>query len=399
MWASSSSSSLPYSAASSSPSSSFDSSPQACSDAPYKVPRVICIMLLATLFIVQQVLHRLVTVWVTIGEFLHCVSYLLLVELFATNKGLKGISAKTQVAFLLVHWLRYVDSIVEPSWHQNTWIWCLKLFFMFASLLVVFLLIYMRHSYERQKDTCSMLLLVTSSFVLGCINYLVDKPPYPRVIEHVMHYFWEVSHYLQGFAMLPQFIFCYRDPDNHDSLLFWYVFVLGSYRLMYAFNWIQRYYSSHFFYVSGPLGLGILVVFLADFLLYKLRKKSCIQTWVLRLDASVDSLQQPLLSSLYGTTFLRGAAGDPSGSPGPSFPPPGGGDALALAIEPLGSSMAQDAAASQGRNHTARPTGELPSTAGLPTDAASLPGEDPPRPPEIDATANTNFQFAPQNGI
>lgn len=89
--------------------------------------------------------------------------------------------------------------------------------------------------------------------------------------------------FVQGFAMLPQFIFCYRDLENGDRILTSYILLLSAYRLLYAFNWIQRAYQHQFYYLSGPLGLLILCIFLADFLLYKWRRKSCISNFVLKL--------------------------------------------------------------------------------------------------------------------
>lgn len=86
--------------------------------------------------------------------------------------------------------------------------------------------------------------------------------------------------------MLPQFIFCYRDPENKDSLLTAYVVVLGTYRFFYALNWIERKYTHNFFYISGPMGLVILTVFLTDFIAYKVKKKSCISSFVLRIGIS-----------------------------------------------------------------------------------------------------------------
>lgn len=99
--------------------------------------------------------------------------------------------------------------------------------------------------------------------------------------------------------MLPQFIFCYRDPENRDSLLTAYVLVLGTYRFFYALNWIERKYTHNFFYISGPMGLGILAIFLADFIAYKLKRKSCISSFVLRLGASWPFAARMLASSCY----------------------------------------------------------------------------------------------------
>lgn len=92
--------------------------------------------------------------------------------------------------------------------------------------------------------------------------------------------------------MLPQFIFCYRDPENRDKLLTAYVLVLGTYRFFYALNWIERKVTHNFFYISGPVGLGILAIFLADFIAFKLRHKSCISSFVLRIGLQLQQQQQ-----------------------------------------------------------------------------------------------------------
>ncbi|CBZ49595.1 er lumen protein retaining receptor 2, related [Neospora caninum Liverpool] len=265
--------------------------------------RLLTLMAVAALFIVQQVAYPLVTVWVALGEYLHCASYVLLLDLVITNRGLKGLSVKTQICFLFVHWFRYCDSFFTA--HSNHWIFALKLFYMVVSVLLVASLICLRNTWERRKDTCSLLVLFFISLILGVVNFFVDDMRPASSSDRILHFFWIVSHYLQGFAMLPQFVFCYRDPDNKDSLLTAYVLVLGSYRLAYAVNWIERAYKENFFYISGPLGLSILILFLGDFVVFKLKNKSFISSFVLRIDDTIDASQQPLLQAVYGSNYER----------------------------------------------------------------------------------------------
>ncbi|PFH32410.1 putative KDEL endoplasmic reticulum proteinretention receptor 2 (KDELR2) [Besnoitia besnoiti] len=282
--------------------------------------RLLTLMGVAALFIVQQVFYPLVTVWVALGEYLHCMSYVLLLDLIVTNRGLKGLSVKTQICFLFVHWFRYLDSFFTT--HHNHWIFALKVFYMVVSALLVLSLVCLRNTWERQKDTCSLLVLFLISLLLGSVNFFVDGVWPASTAEKTLHFFWIVSHYLQGFAMLPQFVFCYRDPDNKDSLLTAYVLALGSYRLAYAINWIERAYKENFFYMSGPLGLGILLVFLGDFLVYKLKNKSFISSLVLRIDDTIDASQQPLLQAVYGSNYERLSLADAASQLGTARIPP-----------------------------------------------------------------------------
>ncbi|OEH73930.1 kdel endoplasmic reticulum proteinretention receptor 2 [Cyclospora cayetanensis] len=277
--------------------------------------RWLALITLAVLFILQQVFEPLVTIWVALGEFFHCVSFILLLDLLITNKGYKGLSIKTQLCFLLVYWFRYLDNFFTD--HPNHWIKVLKLFYMMSSLTLVVSIYWLRHTWERRKDSCSLPVLFVLSVLFGTINFILDTQQPGSTLEHSLQYFWIVSHYLQGFAMLPQFIFCYRDPENRDSLLTAYILVLGTYRLFYALNWIERKYTNNFFYISGPMGLGILAVFLADFIAYKIRKKSCISSLVLRLDDSMQVSRLPLLSG-FGEEYERVDPGRAGASSGPT---------------------------------------------------------------------------------
>ncbi|KAL8270580.1 hypothetical protein Esti_005479 [Eimeria stiedai] len=277
--------------------------------------RWLALIALAILFILQQVYEPLVTVWVALGEFFHCASFVLLIDLLITNKGLRGLSVKTQICFLLVYWFRYFDSFFAE--HPNHWIKALKVFYMMSSLILVLSIFWLRDTWERRKDSCSLPVLCMLSVVLGTLNFFLDQRQPGSPFERTLQYLWVVSHYLQGFAMLPQFIFCYRDPENQDSLLTAYVLVLGTYRFFYALNWIERKYTHNFFYISGPVGLGILAIFLADFIAYKLRKKSCISSSVLRLDDSMQVSRLPLLSGL-GEEYERVPPGSEGGAQGSS---------------------------------------------------------------------------------
>ncbi|KAL8438491.1 hypothetical protein Efla_002241 [Eimeria flavescens] len=275
--------------------------------------RWLALIALAVLFILQQVYVPLVTIWVALGEFFHCASFVLLLDLLITNKGFKGLSVKTQICFLLVYWFRYFDSFFAE--HPNHWIKALKVFYMMSTLILVLSIFWLRHTWDRRKDSCSLPVLFMLSVLLGTINFFLDPQQPGSNLERVLQYFWIVSHYLQGFAMLPQFIFCYRDPENSEPLLTAYVLVLGTYRFFYALNWIERKYTHNFFYVSGPMGLAILAIFLADFIAYKLRRKSCISSFVLRLDDSMQVSRLPLLSGL-GEEYERVPPGSNGGAPG-----------------------------------------------------------------------------------
>ena len=64
------------------------------------------------------------------------------------------------------------------------------------------------------------------------------------VLNHefsVMEVLWTFSIYLESVAILPQ-LFMVSKTGEAESITSHYLFALGSYRGLYIFNWIYRYY-------------------------------------------------------------------------------------------------------------------------------------------------------------
>merc|ERR1719370_2444636 len=61
-----------------------------------------------------------------------------------------------------------------------------------------------------------------------------------------MEVLWTFSIYLESVAILPQ-LFMISKTGEAESITSHYLFALGSYRGLYIFNWIYRYYSQGFF--------------------------------------------------------------------------------------------------------------------------------------------------------
>jgi len=61
----------------------------------------------------------------------------------------------------------------------------------------------------------------------------------------VMEILWAFSIYLESVAILPQ-LFMVSKTGEAESITSHYLFALGSYRLLYIFNWIYRYYAESF---------------------------------------------------------------------------------------------------------------------------------------------------------
>merc|ERR1719456_1203463 len=79
---------------------------------------------------------------------------------------------------------------------------------------------------------------------------------------------WTFSQFLEGFAMVPQYIFCYRDRGAKDLGVTFYVIALGGYRVFYAANWIyKKIQMPQYSDIQSWTGGIIEILFFADYVL------------------------------------------------------------------------------------------------------------------------------------
>merc|ERR1712232_198595 len=150
---------------------------------------------------------------------------------------------------------------------------------------VIVLLIFWRFdkTYERQKDTCSLVVIyvpcITAAFLLS--NEM-------SVIEIL----WSCSQFLEGFAMVPQYIFCYRDHTAKDFGVSIYVISLGGYRVFYAANWIyKKVHMPQCSDIQSWVGGIIEILFFSDYLLSRCTGYSFLRAFVLNVDEKINAIQ------------------------------------------------------------------------------------------------------------
>ncbi|KAF8817958.1 putative KDEL endoplasmic reticulum proteinretention receptor 2 (KDELR2) [Cardiosporidium cionae] len=248
------------------------------------------LLVILFVFVIFSILFPLATVWLSVAEYLHLCSYVFLAELLYKNKGWKGISYKSQYLVILMVITRYFDILIFPK--ISIFAWLLKASFIVVALGVSVLLYMLRDTYEKEKDTANFLVFTLLALVLGLINFLVVS-----TWKGVGDFIWVFSHYLQTFALIPQFIFSFRDGDNQDNTLNIYIFLLGGYRLLYFLHWISYFIAQNTFYFAGPLSLLIYIPFLLDFMLFKYLGHSPLSERTLRLDEKLSNFKIPLLSN------------------------------------------------------------------------------------------------------
>ncbi|KAF8821264.1 putative KDEL endoplasmic reticulum proteinretention receptor 2 (KDELR2) [Cardiosporidium cionae] len=259
--------------------------------------RLIALLSILFFFVLFSILSPLATAWLSIAEFLHVCSFVFLFELLYKNKGWKGISFKSQYLVILMALTRYFDILLFPNITFFSWI--LKAIFILIAVVATVLLYVLRDTYEWQKDTANFLFFILIAFTLGLINFLIVS-----TWRGFGDFIWVSSHYIQSFALIPQFIFSFRDPDNNDRSLNIYIFLLGGYRLLYFLHWISFFIFLNTFYFAGPLSLLIYIPFLIDFSVFKYFGHSILSRWTLQLDEKLSAFRISLLSNA-GNAFPR----------------------------------------------------------------------------------------------
>jgi len=225
------------------------------------------------------------------GDYLHLAGLIIFFITIFKNKSVAGLSLKTQAIYFLIFCSRYLDLFDHA---QDPYLVRFKITYILCSGVSLALFYRLYSSYETSKDTCSL-----SIIVIGCLIAALLLPNEYTVLE----IFWTYSEFLEGFAMVPQYIFSYRDGTSKDKGVIAFIFCLGGYRVFYAANWIYKkifmpHYSDIQSWISGIFEL----IFFLDFLNYRLRGSSVLRTIVLKTDDKINEIQEKVELKVLGKT-------------------------------------------------------------------------------------------------
>eukprot|EP00439_Symbiodinium_sp_Y106_P060174 s1143_g8.t2 len=113
-----------------------------------------------------------------------------------------------------------------------------KITYIVTSIIVLAVFYKLDATYERQKDTCSLAAILVPCSVSALLLAETYQP---------FDILWTFSQFCEGFAMVPQYVFCYRDSSrlSKDVGVTLYVLSMGAYRCFYAANWIYKKARCH----------------------------------------------------------------------------------------------------------------------------------------------------------
>jgi len=236
-----------------------------------------------------------------VGDILHLVGTVILIATLLKNASCQGVSWKAQLLYTLVFVTRYLDlpDNVTRYEYQHDWhimyLILFKLTYISCQLLIMFLFWKANQSgrgsgYEAHKDTCPIAI-----FLAPCMIIAILTSEFFTVKEIL----WTFSEYLEGFAMVPQYVFIFRHnrkeiKKERTLSVDYYIFCLGGYRTLYACNWIYKYFSGITVVLHSIVGGVIEIGFFVDFLMYAIIGVSFLRNAILGLDDKLNDVQDTI---------------------------------------------------------------------------------------------------------
>ena len=227
-----------------------------------------------------------------LGDYLHLVSMLVVGFVLLKNRNCRGLSFKTQLFYFLVFITRYTDLLSShTTTHHATYLFLFKIFYIVSSASIVFVMRKWSATIETNKDTCSYTFVIVPCIVSAMVALLWTSQH-----KTLSLYLWMFSEFLEAFAMLPQYIFTYRqDAENKrsDKGIFLFICLVGSYRVLYAANWIYKKiklgsaYSDTVSWIGGII--EILLFF--DFLF----NRDFLRMVVLSVDTKINEITEKII--------------------------------------------------------------------------------------------------------
>ena len=187
----------------------------------------------------------------------HMFSCGILLYSIEANRSVDGLSLKTQVLYVVVFALRYVDLFYKFVSLYNT---LMKVFFIATSAYTVYL---MTHKYPKRireaTDTFPVKYLCAAAGLL-CLIFT-----HAYSLREIT---WSFSIWLEALAIIPQ-LFMLQKTGSAENITTHYIFALGIYRGLYIPNWLYRYFAEgKFDYVAVLAGIFQTIIYSDFFYIY-----------------------------------------------------------------------------------------------------------------------------------
>lgn len=227
-----------------------------------------------------------------LGDYMHLIGIVVLLFTIISRKSVQGISRTTQILYFVVFVTRYLD-LLDHS--QQAYLVFFKLTYIATAIAVLVLFAKYDKTYEWRNDSVSI-----SAIVCPCIIATFILTNEYTILEVL----WTFSEFIEGFAMVPQYIFCYRERGGDRSAgTGMYVICLGGYRVFYALNWIyKKVQMPQYSDIQSWIGGVVEILFFIDFVNYRFTGNSMLRKLVLTVDTKVNEISDKVEKQVLGTT-------------------------------------------------------------------------------------------------
>lgn len=184
------------------------------------------------------------------GDAFHLFAILSLIGRMWRTKSCAGLSARTQVGYLLVFLSRYFDLFFAPF--ISYYVIIGKIVFLFTSLLTIVLMLWpYRNTYDRKNDVFYIEILI-----FACLGLAM-------VVNHELSFLeiaWTFSVYLEAVVIIPQLYMISR-TGQAESITYFYIIPLGLYKFLYIANWIFFYFYDYIWIAAACVQTLLYFVF------------------------------------------------------------------------------------------------------------------------------------------
>jgi hypothetical protein len=152
-----------------------------------------------------------------------------------------------------------------------------------------------RGSTKDTKDTLPLSSLLVPTLVFTIVFGRYSSGDHGLLAE-LLYIF---SNYMEGLAMLPQYIYCYHDNENRDVLVVAYMLAMGAYQMVFGLHWTCKLLFDWGYLDMSSLINGFLgVVFFADYVVFKRLDESPMSKLCITVDQNLREATDAGFSTL-----------------------------------------------------------------------------------------------------
>lgn len=228
-----------------------------------------------------------------VGDVTHLLALFLCIAVVLRESGTEGVSFKTHFLFFIVFTTRFLNvffcdqSIYLILYKVMLWTGTLK--------IVVFM--WALGSLEDKRDTLPLAVVLVPTLIVTMVFGVYSVDDRGLILE----FLWIFSMYLESIAMLPQYIYCYRDGNNTSPLVSSYVLSMGFYRMVFGLSWAFDFFFQPYELDASSLISGLLgIVFFCDYLLFKFTKRSSLSRICISVDDTIHEASEAAIDMVSG---------------------------------------------------------------------------------------------------